>query len=184
MWLLFPLYSSDPGYIRLNLSTFTQKHRRLFLALLWCLLPWQIASASDDIQWANDLQADAAQIITNNTLMVLFVTASYCEYCELLREEVFQFLADDPRFLLRELVLDADQQPITGFDGQPTNHATYGKQQNIQLTPTVLFLGPDGEEIAERMIGVLTLDFYTYYLDEQVKSARDQLVKQSAQKAG
>ncbi|MEY3707473.1 MAG: hypothetical protein RL585_2030, partial [Pseudomonadota bacterium] len=43
------------------------------------------------------------------------------------------------------------------------------------MVPTVLFLGPQGE-IAERLIGYGSRDFYGAYLNERIASARKKLV--------
>lgn len=43
------------------------------------------------------------------------------------------------------------------------------------MTPTVLFLGRQGQELAERLVGVAVQDFDGAYLDERLATARQAL---------
>jgi hypothetical protein len=43
------------------------------------------------------------------------------------------------------------------------------------VTPTLLFFGPGGREVAERMEGGYLPDFYGSYLDDRLAKARTQL---------
>jgi len=44
-----------------------------------------------------------------------------------------------------------------------------------RFTPTVLFFGPDGRELAERLVGVAVPDFYGDYLSARLSEARRKL---------
>jgi len=43
------------------------------------------------------------------------------------------------------------------------------------VTPTVLLLSPAGEVLAEGIVGVNTVEMYSYYLDEKIAQALDKL---------
>lgn len=49
--------------------------------------------------------------------------------------------------------------------------AALARALRIRLAPTVVFLGPDGE-LAKRLIGYSSPDFYGAYLDERIEQAR------------
>ncbi|MGH8605125.1 MAG: hypothetical protein ACREXR_20760, partial [Gammaproteobacteria bacterium] len=63
-----------------------------------------------------------------------------------------------------------------GFDGKATTAAAQLKSWKASFTPTVLFLGKQGQELAERLVGVAVPDFYGAYLDERLATARKALV--------
>lgn len=58
---------------------------------------------ANNIKFAENLSLNGAFSKAANKPVVLFVTASDCPYCEILRENIFQFLPTDERFILREL---------------------------------------------------------------------------------
>ena len=61
------------------------------------------------------------------------------------------------------------------FDGKPTTVAAQVKAWNATFTPTVLFLGSQGQELAERLVGIAVPDFYGAYLDQRLVTARKAL---------
>ena len=44
------------------------------------------------------------------------------------------------------------------------------------MTPTLLFLDPDGTEIVPRIVGVNTVEMFGFYLDRAIDAARERLV--------
>lgn len=40
------------------------------------------------------------------------------------------------------------------------------------MAPTVLFLGKEGREVAPRLVGGSTSDFYGAYLEERIRTAQ------------
>lgn len=170
----FSPFSKD----RFAVNLLTTPVFRWFFALLAALWLVQASLANEapfgQIELADNLQQDGQLASTEKKPIVLFVTASYCEFCEILREEIFQFLPKDPRFILRELVIDSEF-PLKDFSGNKMNHGVFSDQLNTTLTPTVLFLDGKGENAAEAMVGVLTLDFYNYYFEENLTKARETL---------
>ena len=131
---------------------------------------------ANDIQLAQNLSSAALLLETNSKPLVLFVTASDCHYCEQLRENIFQFLPSDERFILREVVMDSSQAVID-FDGQKTTHRQLSKKLTVNFSPTVLFLGNDGETLSAPLVGVLTLDYYRHYFEQSLKEANHSLIK-------
>ena len=45
----------------------------------------------------------------------------------------------------------------------------------MTVAPTLLFLGPKGEELAERLVGGSIPDFYGAYLEQRLEQARVRL---------
>ena len=60
---------------------------------------------------------------------------------------------------------------IVDTQGKRTTQAELIKSWKIYAAPTVLFLGKSGQEIAPRLVGGTTSDFYGAYLQERVNLA-------------
>ncbi len=132
------------------------------------------AGPGKELALAENLYNDAAEANNSKIPIVVLVTATYCEYCEVIKEEVFQFMTEDERFILRELVVDGGWD-LRDFNGEENSPYKVARRYRASLTPTVLFLGPDGEQLADPLIGVLTLDYYSAYLDINVGKATQKL---------
>jgi hypothetical protein len=65
--------------------------------------------------------------------------------------------------------------PVLDFQGRATTHDQLIKQWRISIAPTLLFFGPGGKEVAERMEGGYLPDFYGPYLDERILKGRQAL---------
>ena len=67
--------------------------------------------------------------------------------------------------------------PIQDFGGHTTTPAALADEWKVRVTPTVFFFGPDGRELAGRLDGVSSTDFYGSYLEERLETARRALKK-------
>lgn len=111
--------------------------------------------------------------------VVVLFSRTDCPWCEALRRDQMVHLARDARTRAIQVVeFDvADNRPFTavGSGGPDFAAAKSGADLAVRLrigvTPTVVFLGPT-KELAERLIGYPSRDFYGAYLDERIASAR------------
>jgi len=121
-----------------------------------------------------DLRADAG---TGKPLVVMF-SRSDCGFCRQLEAEQFLPLlrAGDyaERIVLRKLSLDSGQR-ILDLDGIQVETREIASRYRVFVTPTVLLLGPDGREIAERLVGLGIADFYWGYLERAIRQAERRL---------
>jgi hypothetical protein len=51
-------------------------------------------------------------------------------------------------------------------------HDQLVKQWRVSLAPTLIFFGPSGQELVDRMEGGYVPDFYGAYLEERISKAR------------
>lgn len=77
-------------------------------------------------------------------------------------------------FPIVQVDMRSDRQVI-GLQGQPQTHDQLVKQWRVSIAPTLIFLGPKGQEVAERMKGGYLPDFYGAYLEERIALARKAL---------
>ena len=81
---------------------------------------------------------------------------------------------DAEKIVLFELVIDVDNE-VSDFSGNLTTRRAIASRYEATLTPTVLFLAPDGTELAKRLVGVPNYDFYPWYFDQRVEIATERL---------
>lgn len=127
---------------------------------------------------ANDLKTFALGASRRHVPIALMISSTECPYCDRLKAEVFGPLlknkADASKINLLELLIDVDDS-LRDFDGKLTTASAFAKRYKATLTPTVLFLAPDGSELAEPMVGVPNYDFYPWYFDQRVELATERL---------
>jgi len=156
---------------------------RVFKSLL-VLLAWvggvRAGSALPpvEIEPARDLAREAGRAGQGCRPLLLEFAAESCEYCALLEEEILKPLLRnrdyDSRVLIRRVILD-DGSELTGFDGKPLSSADLADDYDVFVTPTLVFVDSRGRELAERMVGVTTLEMYGGYLDRALDRAAEKL---------
>lgn len=131
---------------------------------------------------ASDLKKAAAQAQAACVPLLLEFAADSCEYCVLLEEEVIKPMLRnrdyDRRTLVRKVTLDGAAR-LRDFDGRKVSASAIAQRYGITVTPTLIFVGQRGEELAERMVGVTTLEFYGGYLDQALDAAGQALREQT-----
>jgi thioredoxin-related protein len=122
-----------------------------------------------DIKAVDDFAALGKLASETSSIILLEMTATYCEYCRLLEEEVLKPMLRsgdyDNKVLIRQLKIDSNLN-IKDFDGSTTTPAELSSHYRIAVTPTLLILNEHGHELTRRIIGVQSLDFYAGIVDE------------------
>ncbi len=105
-------------------------------------------------------------------LIMLEIAASYCSYCTKIEEEGLKPMLIsgdyDADVLIRKIDIDNLEQ-IRGFDGRPTSGSILASHFDIKVTPTLIFLNSENEEVSTRIVGVNSLDFFGSYVDEAIE---------------
>ncbi len=106
--------------------------------------------------------------------ILLFFSAEHCPYCNIVEEEFLKPMLRSGDYVDKVLIRktdidDFEQHP--GFDRKLISGSELAVQRHVFVTPTLLFLDPQGEEIVERMVGITTVDFYGGYLDDAIDKA-------------
>ena len=132
----------------------------------------------DEVPLIDDLAALGRAARRRRLPIVLLVSTSDCSYCARLKDEVLNPMMKsreyDDRALLGELMLDSDQ-PLRGFRGESVQRDGLASRLDTRVTPTLLFLAPDGAELAPRIVGVNTVELFGFYVDRAIEAARDRL---------
>lgn len=140
-----------------------------------------ITGTGDAVPLAQDLQNAGRQAEQYCAPVLLEFAAEYCDYCDLLEHEILDpTLLDSDyrrRVLIRKVMIDGNRQ-LRGFDGKTTDEGRLAAHYKVWVTPTVLFVDNHGVEIAKRLVGVSSVDFYGGYLDAALDQSRRQLQEQ------
>lgn len=116
-----------------------------------------------------DLTREAKQ---SGKVILLEMSASYCGYCKTLEEHIIKPMLRSGDYTQRVLIrkLDVDSYyPMNDLSGKKSTPSQLASSMGVFVTPTLLFLDGDGNEVSERIIGVNTLEFYGGYVDDALK---------------
>lgn len=107
--------------------------------------------------------------------LVVMTTLTGCPYCAIVRNHYLLPMRREG--LVHAVQLDVQDRTgnLQGFDGQMTTPAEQARAWKARFTPTVLFFGPDGRELAERLVGIAVPDFYGEYLEARLAESRRKL---------
>jgi hypothetical protein len=71
------------------------------------------------------------------------------------------------------------QQMLTDFSAQRISQQDLAAALSADFSPTLIFLNPrSGERIGEDIVGLVTPDFYGFYLQQQIAQSYDLLTGQ------
>ena len=107
----------------------------------------------------------------HGTVNVILLSRQGCPYCHVVRRNYLQPLATQQRDGIRVVEIRMDsERSLRDFSGRVTTHAQFARAHGARFAPTVLFLGSDGRELAERIVG-LSEDFFGAYLEAALQVA-------------
>jgi thioredoxin-related protein len=123
---------------------------------------------------STSLALELAQALRAKQALVVMVSLDGCPFCKTVRSSYLAPLHE--RGELRAVQVDMGSSTLTrDFAGTSLTHAQVIQRWGVKVAPTVLFFGPQGTEVAERMVGAYVADFYGAYLDERLLQARQKL---------
>ncbi|MBX3608264.1 MAG: thioredoxin fold domain-containing protein [Hydrogenophaga sp.] len=118
------------------------------------------------------LRATAQAAAERGQPLVVMTTLQGCVYCELVRNSYLHPFMREGKAIAVQLDVQDRATAIQGFDGSTTSPASLAQAWKARFTPTVMFFGPDGRELAERLVGVASADYYGQYLEQRLETAQ------------
>ena len=107
--------------------------------------------------------------------LVVMVSLEGCPFCKVVRENYRIPLWRQGLPVVQ--INMRDKTEVVGWDGMTQTQDAWVRQHRIKIAPTVLFYGPAGKEVAERLNGAYLPDFYNAYLEEQLGIARKAVLR-------
>jgi thioredoxin-related protein len=154
--------------------------RFILILFVFFLIPQAANSEEKDhLIELESFKALSARVCQENKIMVIMISRENCPYCIKLKKQILiPELKNgelNNQWLLRELLIDEGKTHI-GFDGETIESLFYTESINATLTPTLVFLGPDGKELGKRIVGIGgAMEFYGFYLRQSINQALDHL---------
>ena len=136
-----------------------------------------MATAAPALPTPSSLRGAALAAAARGEPLVVMTTLKGCVYCELVRNNYLAPMRRDGELVAVQIDVLDRQSSLQGFSGETTTPAEQARAWNARFTPTVMFFGPDGKELAERLVGVAVPDFYGEYLQARLLEARGKLKK-------
>jgi thioredoxin-related protein len=146
-------------------------------AVFGCALLWLLAGslqADVRVPVADNLHQDGRQALARQLPILLAFSTDICSYCELLEEDFLRPMLlsgdYDDRIVIRKLILDNGSN-VVDFSGRQSEAIRLSEHYRVVVTPTILFVDGNGRELAERMVGINTLELFGGYLDTCIETA-------------
>lgn len=121
-----------------------------------------------NVQNLKNFDALLKQSKNEKKVIMLEMSASYCGFCRTLEAEIINPMiisGDYNHVLIRHLEIDS-YYDIKMPNNQTMTPSEYARSKNIFVTPTLLFLNDKNEEIAERIVGINSVDYFGAYVDQ------------------
>lgn len=123
----------------------------------------------------SSLRAAAQAAFRRGEPLVVMTTLAGCPYCDLVRNHHLLPLYKAGEVVAVQLDVRDRRSILQGFGGESTTPADQIAEWKAKFAPTVLFFGPQGQELAERLVGVAVPDFFGEYLEARLQEARKRL---------
>ena len=141
--------------------------------LAWASAP---ALASEGVSYARNLAKDAeAARAVQGAVLVAFV-GDHCPYCETVLNEFLIPMSRNPDYqgkVVMRRVETGSFRDLRDFSGRKVSHREFAGRHGTHMVPTVMLFSPDGVVLSQPLIGLTTVDYYGYYLDETIDQAVD-----------
>lgn len=134
--------------------------------------PWPCAAdgSHPGLPLASALDQSLSQALRQGGPLVVMVSLDGCVFCRAVRES---HLVPMAREGLPVVQVDwRSARTLRDFSGQAATHDEMARRWSIRVAPTLLFFGPGGREVADRMDGSYLPDFYRGYLEARLEQAR------------
>ena len=117
------------------------------------------------------LPDELAMALKKGQPLVVMVSLDGCPFCKMARENYLGPLHEQQGLPVVQVDMRSTRM-LKNFNGTSLTHDEMRRAWGVKISPTVLFFGKGGQEVAERMVGGYIPDFYGAYLDERLKQAR------------
>ena len=151
--------------------TISTNRRALALSLLsTCVWPLQAQTPPAVLPPARSLPEELAAALRQGQPLVVMVSLEGCIFCKIARQSHLSPMQRQGQPIVQVDLRSA--QTVLDFEGRATTHDELARRWRVSITPTLLFFGPRGREVAERMEGAYQPDFYGPYLDDRLSRSR------------
>ncbi|MCA0311941.1 MAG: hypothetical protein LCH72_14880 [Proteobacteria bacterium] len=131
-------------------------------------------AAGKTLPLSASLPDELARALKARQPLVVMVSLHRCPWCEEVRNNYLAPMRAQERLPVVQVDMLSPRQ-TRDLQGAPTTHEALVRAWDVKVAPTVLFLGPQGREVADRLVGG-SPDFYSAYLDRRLALAREAVI--------
>ncbi|MFV2055029.1 MAG: thioredoxin family protein [Thiohalomonadales bacterium] len=122
-----------------------------------------------------DLQALGRRAKSQHLPIVLVYSASDCDHCERLEQEVLVPLLvsgdlQEVAIIVKIMIDGVDS--ITDFRGRQQDAEYYSIMKGVEVTPTIEFVDGDGTTLVSMIVGYQSADMYLAYFKAAAQASR------------
>lgn len=144
------------------------------LAWLLAIVTWAFQAAwaaEEGVPYARDLQKDAALAKGKQGVVLVMFSSDFCSYCETVLNEFLIPMSRNAAYQGKVVMRRVDTtgfMSLKDFAGRKLDHRQFAGAQGVHLAPTVMVFDSKGEALAKPVVGLTTVDYYGYYLDQAI----------------
>jgi len=131
-------------------------------------------AAGKTLPLSASLPDELARALKARQPLVVMVSLHRCPWCEEVRNNYLAPMRAQERLPVVQVDMLSPRQ-TRDLQGTLTTHEALVRAWDVKVAPTVLFLGPQGREVADRLVGG-SPDFYSAYLDRRLALAREAVI--------
>jgi thioredoxin-related protein len=138
------------------------------------------ALAADGVPYARNLQRDAQLADEKNGVVLVMFSGAYCGYCEQVLNDFLIPMSRNPDYQRKLVMRKVDNTGFTtirDFEGNVEDHRQFTSEQGVRMVPTVMLFDKNGKQLGKPLVGITTVDYYGYYLDQAIDQALAQARK-------
>lgn len=149
----------------------TVRRRQVMVAAACFAAVRLVHAAAGSLPQAVSLADSLAGALRRGEPLLVLVSLKGCPFCEVARNHYLGPLRTQAQIDVVQVDMGS-ARPVHNFQGQSLTQDQLIRNWQIKVAPTVLFFGRGGVEVAERLVGGSTSDFYGAYLDQRLETAR------------
>jgi len=151
----------------------------LALCMLFLGFPFTAAEAENHVIIADNLQAISEIAQKKQLPVMMFFAAEDCEFCDALESDYLSAMSRaseyDKKIIIRKVMIDS-YEDVSDFSGENISAEAFSDKFNVRVTPTLLFVDHQGEELTKKIVGYNRSGFFGAYLDEAIDAAKQKIM--------
>jgi hypothetical protein len=146
--------------------------RRAWLGVtLLCGVQLTVGAAQAALPAAKSLPDELALALKGGGPLVVMVSLEGCPFCKTVRLNYLSPLRAHEGLIVVQVDMRS-AAPVLDFNATALTHDKIVRAWAVTMAPTLLFFGPSGAEVAPRLVGVSSRDYYGAFLDARLAQAR------------
>ena len=141
----------------------------LLLAIVACSLG--TAFAEEGVPYAQDFEKDALLAREKNGVVVVMFSGARCSYCQTVLNEFLIPMSRNADYQAKAVMRKVDTSSyleMKDFNGAKTPHRHFAGDNGVRMVPTVMVFDSSGKLLAKPVVGLGTIDYYGYHLDQAI----------------